>query len=91
MCQFKDQNDDSGNSKYFDLLPYILLDCRGVLATPIQTLHLHYTVVNVIYQLVLICPAALITTVLPQLVPVLVDMIHEGHYEGYRTAFGHDM
>ena len=48
-----------------------------------QTLQMHYTVVNVIYQLILICPAALITSVLPQLVPVLVDMIHEGHYEGY--------
>lgn len=83
MCQFKEQTDDSGNSKYFDLLPAILEDCRCTLSTPFQTLTLRSTVVKVLYQLVLVCPTTLITTVIPKLIPVLIELIRETRSEEY--------
>ena len=86
MCQFREQNDDSGNGKYFELLPYILKDADTQLLSTTETLQLHFMVVNVIYQLILICPAALITTVLPQLVPVLVSMVREGECQSFRLV-----
>ena len=75
VCQCKDQNDDSTNAKYFDLLDSILADCEAELDTPLETLHLHDTAVSVLYQLVLICPLASLTSIIPKLVPVLVDVI----------------
>ena len=75
MCQFKEQNDDSMNGKYFDFLDSILNDFTTELATPLATLRLRERAVNVLYQLILICPAALITSKLPKLGPTLVDMI----------------
>ena len=40
MCQFKEQNDDSMNGKYFDFLDSILNDFTTELATPLATLRL---------------------------------------------------
>ena len=64
------------NSKYFDFLDAILQDCKFELPTFDDTILLKETCVNVLYQLILICPAALITTVLPRIISVLVDMIY---------------
>ena len=64
------------NSKYFDFLDAILQDCNLELSSFDDTIFLKETCVNVLYQLILICPAALITTVLPRIISVLVDMIY---------------
>ena len=61
-------------------------DADTQLLSTTETLQLHFMVVNVIYQLILICPAALITTVLPQLVPVLVSMVREGECQSFRLV-----
>ena len=53
----------------------ILADCEAELDTPLETLHLHDTAVSVLYQLVLICPLASLTSIIPKLGPVLVDVI----------------
>lgn len=76
MCQYKEQNDDSSNSKYFEFLDSILRDCDYELETFDETVILKETCVHVLYQLILICPAALITTELPKIIAVLVRIIH---------------
>ena len=72
MCQSKEQDEDASNTQYFDLLDQVLSDCQ-----PPNNLSLRNTAVDVVYQLVIICPGALTMTVLPKIVPVLVEVIHE--------------
>ena len=83
MCQSKEPGDDSTNGRYFDLLNSILNDFTTTLSTPLATLQLRERAVNVLYQFIVICPAALITSKLPMLVPTLVDMIGLPSAEGW--------
>lgn len=86
MCQAKEPGDDSTNGRYFDFLDSILNDFTTTLPTPLETLQLRERAVNVLYQFIVICPAALITSKLPMLVPTLVDMIGLPDVEGYAQA-----
>ena len=76
VCQNKDRKEDPSNTQYLKFLDYILADCIIQLSDFEDTIRVYQICIDTLTQLVSICPDASITTHIPKIIPVLVDLIY---------------